>query len=350
MLRRFREGFRNAFGGGGGGGFRLGRGGGTGGVGWPVVAGALVFGWLALGVYIVDEGERAVITRFGAYERTTLPGMGWHLPPPLEARRIIGVTNQQVIEIGYRPAPNGRTEDRPEESSMITGDRNIVDIDFRVVYRVSSAYHYLFRVRDPQEVVRGVAESTMREVIGQRELESILTTERASVEQAVETLTQNVLNTYEAGVEVLQVNLLAASAPPEVIEAFNDVVRAGQDAEAEINRATQFRNERVPQARGQAAQIVQQAEAYRDQVVREANGEAARFVLVYDQYRLAPRVTRERLYLETMERVYRDADTIILDQRGGAVPYLPLEMRRSNSGAQTTQPPRATTAPPTGGR
>ncbi|MGE0594920.1 MAG: FtsH protease activity modulator HflK [Hyphomonadaceae bacterium] len=315
MLRRFRD--RMRMGGGSGGGTRTGRG--PGGFSWPLIAGVLLVGWLTTGVYVVDEGENAVITTFGDFTATTAPGLHWHMPPPIQARQVVNVTNQRVDEIGF-VAQGERIQDNPDESLMITGDRNIVEIHFRIYYNIADVGAFVFNVRDPVQATRQVAESAMREVIGRGQLEQIITTERGAVEQQVEDLMQSTLNSYETGVNVLQVELLSAAAPPAVIEAFNDVVNAGQDAEAARNNAER-----------EAARIVNEAQAYRERVVREATGEAERFNSVYAEYRASPRVTRDRLYLETMERVYRNADTIILDQRAGSVPYLPLDgMVRQN--------------------
>lgn len=327
MLRQFRE--RMRFGGGGGG---LGRGP-AGGFSWPLIAGVLIFGWLLLGVYIVDEGERAVITQFGRYNRITGPGIHVHMPPPFEARRVINVSNQRVDEIGF--VMQGATiADNSEESLMITGDRNIVEIHFRIYYNITDPVDFMFKVREPEQAVRAVAESAMREVIGRRQLEPIITTERGAVEQSVEELMQSVLNDYETGIRVLQVELLSAAAPPAVIEAFNDVVNAGQDAEGARNNANR-----------EAARISNEAQAYRERVVREATGEAERFSSVYNEYLASPRVTRDRLYIETMERVFHNGNTVILDSRGGQVTYLPLDgMIRRNAG-QPAAAPRAQAAP-----
>lgn len=305
-LRRLRE----RFGGGGGGGPRIG----GRGISWPLVVGVLLFFWLLAGVYTVDEGEQAVITRFGDYNRSTGPGIHLHMPPPFEARRVINVTGQRTETIGFEEGNNREIRDVPDESLMITGDRNIVQIQFRIYYNIKDAVAYAFNVRNPDNAVRQVAESAMREVIGRRRLEPIITTERGAVEQDVEALMQATLDEYQAGVQVLQVELLPAAAPPAVIEAFNDVVIAGQEASTRINEAQR-----------DTARILNEAQAYRERVVREATGEAERFISVHAEYRAAPQVTRDRLYTETMERVYQRGNLIILDQRGGAVPYLPLE-------------------------
>lgn len=318
MMRRFRErfgGFGGRNGGGGGGRFLRGP------IPLPAVIGVLVAGWLLTGVYFVDEGEQAVITRLGDYNRTTGPGANWHLPAPFEAVRVVNVTEQRTAEIGFVSRNQGAAlADNPDESLMITGDRNIVEIHFRIYYNIKGVSDFVFNVRDPDNAVRNVAESAMREVIGRRQLEPIITTERGAVEQDVETLMQQVLDEYQSGVQVLQVELLRAAAPSAVIEAFNDVVNAGQDAETLVNNAQRDQ-----------ARIVAEAQGYRERVVREATGEAERFVAVYSEYRQAPQVTRDRIYMETMERVYQRGNLIILDQRGGAVPYLPLDglMRRT---------------------
>jgi membrane protease subunit HflK len=310
-FRDLRERFRFGGGGEGGGGRR--------GVSWHVVGIVLLGGWLLSGLYTVNETQLAVITRLGEYNRTTVPGIHWHLPTPFEARQIVDVTSQQIEEIGCR-TQDDVCHDVADESLMITGDRNIVQIHFRIYFNVSDVEDYLFNVRRPVTqgdqpgVVRQVAESAMREVIGQRQLEPIITTERPAVEQSVTQLTQQVLDEYQAGIQVIRVELLDASAPPAVIAAFNDVVKAGQDAAASVNNANR-----------ETAQITNAAEAYKERIVREATGEAQRFISVYNEYRQAPQVTRDRLYIETMERVYRNGELVILDQNGGGVTYLPLD-------------------------
>jgi membrane protease subunit HflK len=325
MWRQFRD---RMFGGGAGGG--RGPGGGRG-ISWRAIGGVLAAGWLLSGVYTVNETQQAVITRLGAYDRTTGPGIHWNIPAPIEARQVVDVTSQRTEEIGC-VTRGEQCVDVADESLMITGDRNIVQIHFRIYYNVSDVENFVFNLRNPvsegdnQGAVRQVAESAMREIIGRSQLEPIITTERPIVEQAVTQLAQQVLDSYEAGVGVLRVELLDASAPPAVIAAFNDVVDAGNEAEAAVNNANR-----------ETAQIVNAAEAYKEQVVREATGEAERFVSVYNEYRQAPQVTRDRLYLETMERVYRSGNLIILDQRGGAVPYLPLDSMVRRPAAQPEQ-------------
>jgi len=321
MLRQWRERFNM---GGGAGGGRSGGGGGRRPVSFPLIAGILFFGWLMTGIYFVDEGEQAVITRLGQYNRTAGPGAHWTLPPPIEARQLINVTGQRTTEIGFTTNNQNRIVDNPDESLMITSDRNIVQIQFRIYYNIKNPVDYAFNVREPEFAVRQVAESAMREVIGRRQFELIITTERTAVEEGVEALMQSTLDEYRSGVQVLRVELLPAAAPSEVSEAFNDVVNARQEAETAVNNANR-----------DTARIVNDAQAYRERVAREATGEAQRFIAVHEEYRQSPQVTRDRIYLETMERVYRNGNLIILDQRGGAVPYLPLDgMIRRNAPAQ----------------
>ncbi|WP_395645688.1 FtsH protease activity modulator HflK [Terricaulis sp.] len=327
MLRGWRDRFR--FGGGGGGG----SGGGRSPLSFPLVAGIVAAGWLLTGTYLVNEGEQAVITRFGAYNRTTGPGAHWHLPAPIEAARVVNVTGVRSNEIGCDRSTNNCID--PDEGLMLTGDRNIVDVHFRVYYNIADVGAFVFNVRDPvdddrdnnQGAVRQVVESAMREVIGRRELEPIITTDRGAVEQEVQALAQQVLNDYRAGVRITQVQLLNATVPPEVFAAFNDVISANQDAETAVNNANR-----------DSARIVNEAEAYKGQVIRQATGDAEAFNAVYTEYRAAPQVTRDRIYTETMERVYQRGNLVILDSRGGNVTYLPLDgMIRRNAGAAQPQ-------------
>lgn len=329
MLRQWRERF---FGGGGSGSGASG--GGRRGFRWPVIAGVFALGWLMTGVYPVNEGELGVVTRLGAYSRTTTPGLHWHLPAPFEAARVVNVTGQRSDEIGCDRTSNNCPD--AEEGLMLTGDRNIVDIHFKVYYNISDVVAFTFNVRDPVNLERTsdlgavgqVIESAMREVIGRRELEPIITTDRAVVEQEVQALAQQVLDEYNSGVRILQVQLLSAKVPPEVAPAFRDVITANQDAQTAVNNANR-----------DAAVIVNEAEAYRGRTIREAAGEAARFSSVYDEYRQAPQVTRDRIYIETMERVYHNGNLVILDQRSGAVPYLPLDgMIRRPAATQQARP------------
>ncbi|MFN3609668.1 MAG: FtsH protease activity modulator HflK, partial [Hyphomonas sp.] len=276
--------------------------------------------WLSTSIVIVDPTQQASVFRFGKWQANYGPGLHFHLPAPFESSRLIQVETRNETAIG-------RTQD---ESLMLTQDENIVDIQFSIIWKVDTQNpeNYLLNVRDPDATVAMVAESVMREVVGKMRLQNIITTERDSVQQQVAEQTQGLLNEYRAGIQVLQVQIGKADPPQPVIEAFNDVNVAEQDAETLTNRAAQFANEIVPQARGTASRLQQESEAYRDQIVADASGEASRFDQIYEEYRKAPRVTRERMYLETMERVLERSDKLLIDQSSGAVPYLPIERTR----------------------
>ena len=313
-LRQLRE----RFGGGGGDSGRGGRG-----LSWPLIVGVVLIGWLMSGVYFVNEGEQAVVTRFGRLDRVSGPGAHWRLPPPFEAAQVHNVSTVRSDEIGCDRANTNSPCADPAEGLMLTGDRNIVDIHLKVYYNISDVADFAFKVRDPIDsgragehrgAVRQVVESAMREVVGRRQLEPIITTDRASVEQEVQQLAQEVLDSYQTGVRITQVQLLRTTVPPEVSAAFRDVISASQDAETAVNNANR-----------DSARIINEAEAYRGRVVRQATGEAEAFIAVHNEYRQAPQVTRDRIYTETMESVYQRGNLIILDQRGGAVPYLPLD-------------------------
>jgi membrane protease subunit HflK len=309
-----------------------GRGGGNGGGGKKGGGGASAFGfgfilliiavvWFVMpgsGWYQVGPQQAGVVLRFGEYSRTSSPGFHFKLPTPIETVMLPEVTTTNTIQIG-----------QGSEGQMLTRDENIVDLDFSVQWRVDLSYpdgvrDYLFNVRDPQGTVRAVAESAMREVIGTSDLQFIITDGRAEVSNRARELLQSTLDEYEAGIEVLQVNLRNAQPPERVIEAFRDVDVAEQDAERARLNATAHANSVIPAARGDAAQLTQAAQAYRDSVIAQARGDAERFISIYDEYAQAPDVTRRRMYLETLERVIGRSDITILDGQAGAVPYLPL--------------------------
>ncbi|MFN7163729.1 MAG: FtsH protease activity modulator HflK, partial [Hyphomonas sp.] len=308
---------------GGGGGRRKGGGGqlpSLGPLGFMVVIGVVLLSWLSTSIVIVDPTQQAAVFRFGKWQTNFGPGLHFHLPAPLESHMLLPVERRIETRIGATQ----------EESLMLTQDENIVDIQFSVFWKIDTANpeNFILNVRAPENAVDQVAESVMREVVGKTRLQDIITTERDTVQQAVAAQMQALLNEYRAGVEVLSVQIDKSDPPQQVIEAFNDVNVAEQDAETRTNQAAQFANEVVPQARGTAQRLLQEAEAYRDRVIADAGGEASRFDQIYEEYRKSPRVTRERMYLETMERVLGRTDKMILDQDSGAVPYLPLERTR----------------------
>jgi membrane protease subunit HflK len=318
--------------------------GGGGGKGLAVIVLAAVLLWLATGFYTVRPNEVGINMLFGRYTGSTSEGLRYNLPYPIGHVVKPDVKAVRTIPIGYRPGAQGRSRDVIEESLMLTGDENIVDIDFDVQWTVNPprAQDYVFNIQNPEGTIKAVAESAMREVMGRRQIQPILTTEQASITAEVKEIIQSTLDAYGAGVLINVVQLQAVQPPAQVREAFFDVNAAQQDAERVQNEARTFASQVVPRARGEAAQKVQQAEAYREQVLAEATGQASRFRQVYEEYRKAPEVIRQRIFLETMERVLGGMDKIIVDQNGtgqGVVPYLPLGelQRRPQSGAQPQQ-------------
>jgi membrane protease subunit HflK len=319
--------------------------------GIALIALAAVVLWGFSGFFRVEPDELGVVLRFGKFVREVQPGLNYHLPYPIETALTPPALRVNKTDIGIRAVEDIRrgtsVRELPEESLMLTGDENIVDVDFSVLWRVepSRVADYLFNIQVPEGTVKAVAESAMREVIGRSTIQPVLTGARQTIETAVQELMQKTLNEYGAGILVQQVQLQKVDPPTQVIDSFRDVQAARSDLERAQNEAQTYANRVVPEARGRAAKITQDAEAYREQTVAEAKGETSRFLQIYDQYKKAPGVTRERMYLETMERILGENSKTIIDtgqQAGpGVVPYLPL----------TELPPRQpqTKAPSSGG-
>jgi modulator of FtsH protease HflK len=289
----------------------------------------------------VNPEELGVVLRFGEFVRLLPPGLNFRWPYPVETVMLPQVTRVNRIEIGMRGSAENRetaaaVRDVPEESLMLTGDENIVDVDFVVFWRINDAPDFLFNIQDPEATVKDVAESAMREIVGQSDIEPVLTEARAKTEAAVQELMQKVLDNYGAGVQVVQVQLQKVDPPAQVIDAFRDVQAARADQERLQNEAQAYANRIIPEARGEAERILQAAQGYRDKVIAESKGEADRFTQIYQQYKLAPDVTRKRMFLETMERVLGDADKVIVDEKAGSgvVPYLPLSEFQKRAPAQ----------------
>ena len=309
-----------------------------------LVLGAIAL-WGLSGFFRVEPDEIGVVLRFGKFVREVQPGLNYHLPYPIETALTPQALRVNKVNIGFRESDDMRRgttlRDVPEESLMLTGDENIVDVDFSVLWRVkaNAVGDFLFSVQDPPGAVKAVAESAMRQVIGRSNIQAILTGARQTIETGVQELMQQTLDGYGAGVTVQQVQLQKVDPPTQVIDAFRDVQAARSDLERAQNEAQTYANRVVPEARGRAAKIIQDAEAYREQTVAEAKGQASRFSQVYEQYKKAPDVTRQRIYLETMERVLGGTDKTIIDTGGqpsqGVVPYLPLQsLPRERSGQQ----------------
>jgi len=288
--------------------------------------------WAASGLYMVQPGENAVIQRFGAWDRTQAePGLGYHLPTPIESRSIINVEQIQNLTIGFsegfsRSQQSSRRE-IPAESLMLTSDRNIVDLHLIIQWNIKSAEDFLFNIRDQENTIKKVAESAIREVVGQTDMFPIITTGRAAVAQRTQEIIQNNLDVYESGVNITQVLIDKAEVHPEVQGAFQDVQSAKQDAEEVQNRAEAYKSDIIPKARGRAIQMLQEAEGYKQSTISKSTGDAERFNSVYEAYLKGKDVTKERIYIETMETVLTNASKIIMDQKDGSqgvVPYLPL--------------------------
>jgi membrane protease subunit HflK len=320
------------------------RGGSWGGRGIAVLILLGVVGWLLSGLYRVEPDEVGVEQRFGRYSETSLPGLRYHMPFPIETVTTPKVTRVNRIDVGFRSSAEGGRpfqgggRDITEESLMLTGDENIVDIDFAVFWRIKDARAYLFNVQQPAPTVKAVAESVMREVVGKRRIDDVLTEGREDVQRETREGMQRVLDAYGAGVEVTQVQLQKADPPAAVIDAFRDVQAARADQERLRNEAQAYANDVIPRARGQAEQVRLEAEAYREQVVADAQGEVSRFLAIYNEYAQAKAVVRERMYLETMEQVLQGMNKIVIDKDAGGtgvVPFLPLNelQKRMQTGA-----------------
>ena len=286
--------------------------------------------WLLSGFYRVNPQQQGVVLRFGEWVSTTSPGLHYHLPYPIESVMKPEVTRDNRINIGFRTSggDGAASRDIPSESQMITGDENIVDIDFVVFWRIGDAGQYLFNLVDPVETTKVAAESLMREIVGGSDIQFALTDGRQQIQAEARQRLQDLLNEYEAGVTVREVQLLSVDPPAEVIDAFNEVQRARQDRDRLKNEAVAYSNDIVPRARGDAARIVAEAEAYAAEVVNRSEGDASRFDQIYQAYLQNKDVTRERIYIETLEEILANVNKIIIDQEGGGsgvIPYLPLQ-------------------------
>ena len=301
----------------------------------PIIFGLLILVvvWALSGLYRVLPDEQGVVLRFGKFVNTTQPGLNYHLPYPIESVLTPKVTKVNRIDIGFRSerdsgfGTGGGVADVPEESLMLTGDENIVNIDFSVFWVIKDAGKFLFKIQDPEGTVKAAAETAMREVIARSNIQPILTEGRSVIETDTQEIIQQILDEYNSGIQITQVQTQKADPPDQVIDAFRDVQAARADMERSKNEAEAYANDVIPRARGEAAKILQAAEAYKKEVVAKAEGEASRFISIYNEYEKAKKVTQERMFLETMEQVLADINKIIIDKNSGSgvVPYLPLQ-------------------------
>ena len=299
--------------------------------------------WLASGFYIVDEGRRGVVTRFGRYTETTQPGPRWHLPFPVESVEVVDFSQVKTIEVGYRNTPRNKVE---REAVMLTDDENIIDIQFAVQYNLKSAEDYVFNNRRPDQIVAFVAETAIREVIGKSKMDSALYEGREQIAKQTEQLMQQMLDRYRTGVFVQKVTLQTVLPPDKVQAAFDDAVKAGQDRERLKNEGQAYANEVVPRARGMASRLLEEANGYTTEVVQKSEGDAARFRSILVEYQKAPNVTRDRLYLDMMQSVLGTTPKVVVDGKaGGNLLYLPLEKLVQQSGAGEAAAPAAPRPP-----
>lgn len=314
----------NGRGGNGGGLFGGGRGARAGGFSVSVLAVCAVIGWSVSGFYIVPEGQTGVVTTFGAYSKSTMPGINWHLPAPIQDVELVDVSSVRTAEIGMRG-----TTDRLREALMLTDDENIVDVQFNVQYRIkpeTGAKDYLFNTRAPDASVTQAAESAMREVVGRKAMDSVLFESKAEIAEAVRNSMQAMLDRYSTGIEVMSVAIQNAQPPQQVQAAFNDAVKAGQDRERQINLGEAYMNAVIPKAQGTASRLKEEAEGYKARVVETARGDADRFTSVYTEYAKAPQVTRDRIYVDAMRDIYQNVTKVYVDQKSGSnLLYLPLD-------------------------
>ncbi|AEC19933.1 hypothetical protein PT7_1393 [Pusillimonas sp. T7-7] len=326
-----------------------------------VIVAIIVALWLASGFIIVQEGQVAVVTKFGKYTKTLPPGLQWRLPYPIEAHQSVNIAQLRTFEVGYRG--NARNKVLPE-SLMLTTDENIVDLQFVVQYRLmpNGAPDYLFKTSQPDESVRQAAETAMREIVGKKPMDFVLYSGRTEVATEVQTLAQSILDRYQTGIQISTVAIQNVQPPEQVQAAFDDAVKAGQDRERQINEGNAYANKVLPEAQGQVARMMQEAEGYKATVIGDATGDTARFTSIEAEFAKAPDITRERMYLSTMQEILQNTSKIMIDsQASNNMLYLPLDKimnqaagdRRSFSGsvestssaaaASTTQPAKQST-------
>ncbi len=308
-----------------------------------IVAAIVLAVWLASGFYIVVEGTRGLVLTFGKFAEETSPGLRWRLPRPIQSNEIVNISQVRTLEVGYRNNIKTRVL---KESLILTDDENIVDLQFAVQYLVKDAREYIFNVRRPDETAMEVAETAMREIIGKGKMDAILYESREAIAISTRKLMQEILDRYKTGITVSTVTIQSAQPPEQVQAAFDDAVKAGQDRERQKNEGQAYANDIIPKARGSASRLMEEAEGYKQRVIATAEGDAARFKQVLAEYSKAPGVTRERIYIETMQQILSSTSKIMLDYKGGGnLLYLPLD-KLMQQGAAAIADPVASARPP----
>ena len=313
-----------------------------------ILVGLILVVWLASGFYIVDASQRGVVLRFGKYVDTTQPGPQWHLPYPIETVEVVNLSQVRTVEVGYRTNVKNKVL---KESLMLTDDENIIDLQFAVQYILRDPTEYLFNNRNPDETVMQAAETAIREIVGKSKMDYVLYSGREQVAASAQQLMQSILDRYQTGISVSKVTMQQAQPPEQVQAAFDDAVKAGQDRERQINEGQAYANDVVPKASGTASRLLQEAEGYKQSVIANAEGEASRFKQIQVEYQRAPAVTRERMYLETLQQVYGNASKVYVDQKAGSnLLFLPLDklMQSTQAGSspEASAPPPATSVEP----
>ncbi|HTY99656.1 MAG TPA: FtsH protease activity modulator HflK [Rhodocyclaceae bacterium] len=299
--------------------------------------------WLASGFYIVDASQRGIVLQFGSLKGTTEPGLRWRLPWPIQSHEIVNLTGVRTIEIGYRGSDKNRV---PKEALMLTDDENIVSVEFAVQYLLKDPMNYIFKNRHPDDAVMQAAETAIREVVGKSKMDSVLYEGRDKIAADTQKLMQDILDHYETGIQVRSVTMQSTQPPEQVQAAFDDAVKAGQDRERQKNEGQAYANDVIPRARGAAARLIQESEGYKARLIATAEGDASRFKQILAEYKKAPEVTRQRLYLETMQQVYASTSKVMIDAKaGGNLLYLPLDKLMQTVAAPAVAAPVETPLP-----
>ncbi len=315
--------------------------------GGAIILGALILGiWIASGWYIVNEGQNGVVIRFGKFAEITTPGLRWHIPYPIESKQVVNVSQVRSVEVGYR---NNVKSKVLKESLMLTDDENIVDVQFAVQWVVKNPRDYVFENRSPDDTVLQAAETAIREVVGKSTMDYVVQQGRADVQAKVHKVMQTILDRYKTGIEVQKLNMQNAQPPEKVQAAFEDAVKAGQDRERQKNEGQAYANDILPKAKGMAARLMQEAEGHRQRVEQEAVGDAERFNQVVAEYKKAPQVTRDRLYLDAMQQIMSNTTKVVVEKGGNNLLYLPLDkimqMGAEPAATPSAAPPAAATDP-----
>ncbi|MGV8899227.1 MAG: FtsH protease activity modulator HflK [Burkholderiaceae bacterium] len=293
------------------------------GIGVGIIAAIAIFLWLVSGFFIVQEGQTGVVMTFGKYNSMTPAGFNWRWPAPIQSHEIVNVSQVRTVEVGYRSTVKNKL---PKEALMLTEDENIIDIQFAVQYRLKDASDWIFNNRDKEELIRQVAETSVREVVGRSKMDFVLYEGREKVAFDVSQLMQNIVDSYKSGVQIINVTMQGVQPPEQVQASFDDAVRAGQDLVRQKNEGQAYANDVIPKARGAVSRLMEEANAYKSKVEANALGDASRFNQVYAEYQKAPAVTRDRIYLDTMQNIFSNTTKLMVDvKNGNSLLYLPLD-------------------------